>query len=85
MKPRLLALLFAAAVGVAAGPLPHSLVQNYTQHMQLLDAYPLDHPIWYFRMLEKDRVERVGIHHAPNAAIERERLTGNVTALSNCS
>ena len=54
MKLRLLALLFAGVVGVTAGPLPHAFAQNYTQHMALLDAYPMDHPIWISRMGERE-------------------------------
>jgi len=53
MKPRVLTAissLAVMAVGVAAGPLPHVLAANYTQHMQLLEAYPLDHPVWMARM-----------------------------------
>jgi hypothetical protein len=38
MKPRLLALLFAPVVGIAAGRIPHVFAQIYSQHMQLLDA-----------------------------------------------
>ena len=49
MKLRLLLLIGMVMVGgegaVKAGPLPHFFVQNYTTHMQLLDAHPMDHPI----------------------------------------
>jgi hypothetical protein len=54
MKPGLLTLFLVVAAGVTAGPLPHAYAQNYTQHMALLDAYPLDHPIWISRMGERD-------------------------------
>lgn len=61
MKPRILALLLLAT-SVAAGPLPHVFAHNYTQHMQLLDAYPIDHPIWMTRMGERDLKVRVGLN-----------------------
>ncbi len=54
MRPRLLTFLLVTVTGVTAGPLPHAYAQNYTQHMALLDAYPLDHPIWISRMGERD-------------------------------
>jgi hypothetical protein len=54
MKPRLLLLFLAGAATVAAGPLPHFFVQNYTMHMALLDAYPMDHPIWMARMGDRE-------------------------------
>ena len=54
MKLRLLALLFVGVVEVTAGPLPHAFAQNYTQHMALLDAYPMGHPIWTSRMGERE-------------------------------
>jgi hypothetical protein len=54
MKPRLLLLFLAGTASVAAGPLPHFFVQNYTMHMALLDAYPMDHPIWMARMGDRE-------------------------------
>jgi hypothetical protein len=72
MKPRLLLAFLAGAATVAAGPLPHFFVQNYTMHMALLDAYPMDHPIWMARVGDRE-LKVYASHHDHNPETDCEK------------